>query len=428
MIFRQFYFFNQLRRNQWLGLMDLKKLQFKKLKAIVHHAYNSVEFYHKLYHPLGIGPQTLNNLEDLNKFPIITKEDIQKNFPNKLLAKNKKLTNCTILHTAGSTGKPLTVLLNPEEMDFSLAVNLRSLYENGFRFRDKMLAVSTNPPKRRSLAKILHFLPTEYISLYDNPYEQKNRLNSLKIACIFGHTSYVKILAKAKYDCHLDRFNPRLIFTSAEILDKATRKMINTVFNTDLKDLYGCVELNRTAWECKEHMGYHMDIDSVVFEFIKNGEQIAFNEQGEVVYTGLYNYTMPLIRYAIGDIAIPSDEKCPCGRNLPLIKIIEGRTFDFIVLPDNRIYSPLIFINSLRPIRGIKEFKVIQENLHYLKIYYIRKKSDKSDLEKQITFEVQKILGNEIRIEPIEVNELPSEPSGKKRYVKSNMKINWIGK
>ncbi len=68
------------------------------------------------------------------------------------------------------------------------------------------------------------------------------------------------------------------------------------------------------AFECKAHSGYHINNDHVIMEFLKNGKDVNPGESGEVVITGLSNYTMPLIRYKLGDIAVPIKEKCSCGR------------------------------------------------------------------------------------------------------------------
>jgi len=424
---RLFWYYLQLKRNQWLKKEELEKIQFKKLKSIIQHAYKNVKFYHDLYRKSGVSPNILNKFEDLNKFPTINKEDIQKNYPKGMTTKNTDLKKCIIRHTAGSTGKPMTVAFKDKEYDFYRAVHLLSLRENGYRLRDLTLQVSTNPPGK-NLPQKLGFFRTEYVSLYDNPSDKKNMLNSSNFDVIYAHTSYVKILAKSKEDLPLDGLNPRLVFTTAELMDDSTRNMINRIFNTELIDLYGCVELNRTGWECSKHEGYHMDIDSVAFEFIKDNEHVAFDEKGQVIMTGLFNYTMPLIRYDIGDIAVPKEETCSCGRGLPLIKNLEGRTFDFIVLSDGSIYSPLIFINSLRPIEGIKEFQVVQENVNKLKIFYQRRKGNDSNISEKILSTVRSILGEQIEIEPIEVSDISREKSGKRRYVKSKVKIDWIKK
>lgn len=73
----------------------------------------------------------------------------------------------------------------------------------------------------------------------------------------------------------------------------------------------GCVELNRTALECSEQAGYHIDVDAVVMEFISDGKVAALGECREIVYTGLYNYTMSLIRYKIEDLGVLSGKVCP---------------------------------------------------------------------------------------------------------------------
>ena len=181
----------------------------------------------------------------------------------------------------------------------------------------------------------------------------------------------LRLLAEAVKKNYIQDINPKVVFGTSELLDPETRKYINSVFDVEMIDHFGCVELNRTAWECSEHAGYHIDVDAVIMEFIENGENVSSGERGEIVYTGLYNYAMPLIRYRIGDIGIPSDESCPCGRGLPLMKLIEGRSDSFMQVPDGRIFSPIIWTLIIRKIPGVGQLKAIQEKIDLIRILVV---------------------------------------------------------
>lgn len=108
------------------------------------------------------------------------------------------------------------------------------------------------------------------------------------------------------------------------------RDIVKKKFDLELFETYGAVEFGWLAFECNEHCGLHMTTNNMYLEIVdEEGEQVSAGEQGEIIVTGLYNRAMPLIRYRIGDLGIPSDEKCPCGRSWPLIKSIEGRINDY---------------------------------------------------------------------------------------------------
>ena len=102
-----------------------------------------------------------------------------------------------------------------------------------------------------------------------------------------GYTSSIRLLAEVVEKNNLEDINPKLIFGTSELLDSETRKYINSVFDVQMIDHFGCVELNRTAWECEQHAGYHIDADAVIMEFLEGEESVSPSERGEIVYTGL---------------------------------------------------------------------------------------------------------------------------------------------
>jgi phenylacetate-CoA ligase len=202
------------------------------------------------------------------------------------------------------------------------------------------------------------------------------------------------------------------------------RSYIDSVFTVEMYDQFGCVEMGRTAWECPEHSGYHIDMESIVMEFIKENEQVASGERGEIVYTNLYNYAMPLIRYRIGDIGTPTDEKCPCGRGLPLMKILEGRKDSFMQMSNGKIITPITWIILLMHY-NIEQYKVIQETIDRIKIKIIPGGNFKQKDIEQIKRDSINILGDEVTIDIELVEEIPKEKSGKVKPIVSQLKIDW---
>ncbi len=188
-------------------------------------------------------------------------------------------------------------------------------------------------------------------------------------------------------------------------------------------DHFGCVELNRTAWECSEHAGYHIDVDAIVMEFISDGEAAAPGERGEIVYTGLYNYAMPLIRYKIEDVGIPSDDVCPCKRGLPLMKLIEGRSDSFMQAPDGRMFSPIIWTLIMRQIPGVNQFKAIQEKKDLIRILVVRDQAFTEATAGQIVHDVQEVMGKEMRVDVEVFEEIPKDKSGKVRCAVSKVAV-----
>lgn len=416
---------HEARRNQWLKPSELEELQTKKLRSIVKHAYENTEFYHKKFKEAGIYPDDIRTLNDLSKIPFTTKEELKQQKLEARLSKGTNLRKCVVNQTSGSTGIPLVVVFDEAADDFSKAINLRSHIENGLKLRSRWV-VFANPYRHH---KPLWFQKLKfYHPITMSPFEHMDvlvdKLTKFKPEVLDGYTSSIGQLAEAVKTDDIRGINPKVVFGTSELLDPETRKLVNSVFDVEMIDHFGCVELNRTAWECSEHAGYHIDTDAVVMEFIENGENVSPGEKGEITYTGLYNYCMPLIRYNIGDIGIPSDELCPCGRGLPLMKLIEGRTDSFMHMPDGRTLSPRTWPIILKKFLEIEQFKVIQEKKDLIRVLVVKSTGFSQNTISQIKYDIKEIIGPEVNVNVEIVDEILKENSGKVRCAVSNVKVN----
>jgi phenylacetate-CoA ligase len=190
----------------------------------------------------------------------------------------------------------------------------------------------------------LGFFSQTCVSLWDPADKKIEEIAAVNPHILDGYSGSLVLLAKEMANRGLDVIKPRLMFGNAEAIDLGSRRYIEEVFGAPYCDQYGSAEVDRASWQCPERNGYHMDVDSVITEFVdERGEAVADGEEGEVVFTSLFNFTMPLLRYAIGDVGSPSDESCSCGRTLPLMKVIVGRKDSFLPLPGGRVVSPMIF-------------------------------------------------------------------------------------
>jgi len=428
------YYLHQLQKNQWLTLPELEKLQHKKLKAIVRHAYQNVKFYHKMFDRWGIKPREIKTKEDLTKLPLITKSDITNSFPNDIVANNIDMEQCHNSRTSGSTAEPLTSIFDEKSWDFAkYAVKMRARLACGLNVGDRMICIeaSRNDLLQREEKKLGFrignlFLKRKYLSVFNDIQDHLPVLTGFRPDAIYGFPSYFKLLAQLVQEKEINSIRPKMFFTSGELLDKATRKAINSVFEAELFDIYGNTEVKEVAWECGEHAGYHINMDSVVVEFIRDGEPVSEGERGQIVITSLHNYAMPLLRYTVGDVGVPTDDPCSCGRGLPLMKVLEGRLIDFVVLP-SRVVSPYLLTDILEGIPGIVRYQIVQEKKDKIMVQFIPVKSfSKQIICRQIIEQYQKALGEDIDIKPIIVDALPRDRSGKFRVVISKVSSNQL--
>jgi phenylacetate-CoA ligase len=409
---RNIYYLLLANKNQWKTYEELKKLQEKKLKKIIYHAYHNVRFYHDIFKENKLLPSDIKTLEDLNKIPIISKEKIRANYPDNIVAKNVNLSKCKIWQTSGSTGIPTKTAYDKKADDFAKAIIVRSYIGNGLKLFDRWCVLGPEDyilekPKTYFVNQKLGIFSPFYVSLFDSMEKKVSLIKKINPRVLDSLSMDLYLLAKYIDENHIGGINPEIIITNGEIIVDPMRKYINKVFNVELSDLYGCYEFRRTAWECPCHEGYHIDVDSLIMQFIRNGEEICAGKQGTIVFTGLYNYAMPLIRYDIEDIGVPSDDFCSCGRGLPIMKILEGKFMDFLVAQNGDMISPYkIKISITDGVLGINQLKIIQYSKDKIKIQIVKNNMYKDSSTLEITNIFKQFLGKNIDVDIEFVDEI----------------------
>lgn len=422
---RKIWYLYKLRKNQWLKPVELQKIQQRRLRAILSHAYDKVEFYHRRFKDAGVKPNDIKSVEDLPKIPVTTKSDIREAFrTRKILDRNVDLSKCHLAETAGTSGEPLTIVYDEKAEDFEKAVAVRCFKEIGVGFRDKW-AIITSPGRalvRKEWYQRLSFLSPTFLSVFDSPAHYLSILRNVKPDVIGGPSYSLLLLAKAVRENKEYDIRPKVIYGTSEPLSDRVRRFVNSTFGVEMFDLFGCVEVGRTAWECKEHRDYHIDVDAVVMEVVDGNEQVATGENGRILYTSLYNYAMPLIRYDVHDMCTLTDDSCPCGRGLPLMKDIVGRTDDLIVAPDGRILPPGVWSITMRAIPGILQYRIVQETKRKFVVELLGDSDFSPSTPIQVQNELAKLLGEDSEVEVKLVKEIPKDKAGKLRSIISKVK------
>lgn len=419
MIARKMYYLFQSRRNLRIKPSLLKQVQLKKLRFMIWHAYENVPYYHRKFDEVGVKPDDIKCFGDLVKIPLTTKSEIQERPVEDFIARNFDVNKCLKRTTSGSTGKPLTTFIDPKAEDFEGALWTRAFLENTLRLGDRM-AVIVDPrhfPKSRSIFQLLGY--RKYLSIFDDPKRHLDFLEDYRTDAIRGYSSSIEILANYCNEVGAS-FHPSLVFTSAELLDRLSREKIKSIFEAELFDNYACSEFSLLAWECREHSGYHINADSVFMEFFKDGETFDSGECGEVVCTSLANYAMPLIRYRLGDAAVPEEDACPCGVTLPLIKIMAGRTDDFLAATDGSLIPPTVFFPfPFENVDWIRQFRVLQKGRKKLIIQVVAKEGfpNQSRVIEYSREEIQKVFGVDMEVDFQFLEKIPRDLSGKCRKV-----------
>jgi len=428
-----YYLARAMKRGYW-NSGKLRRYQEKRLRSVVKYAYNFVPFYHEKIRKAGISPSDIKTLEDLSKLPIIRKDEFRLESSGRLVSVEFDIEKLKVVRTSGSTGKPFEVYINSAEDDWRKAIYMRANISCGQKPRDNWVAITaphhfsdtTNTQRR------LGIFAQTCISVFADVNEQMRLLDEAKPDILDGYSGSLLLLAKEFQKGRVETIRPRIIFGTAELIDNVSRRFIEQMFNAPFYDQFGCSEVDRTAWQCPEKTGYHMDVDSVITQFVDDeGNDVSSGERGEIVYTSLFNYSMPLIRYAVGDIGGPSDEKCSCGRSFPLMEVVEGRKDSLLLLPDGQLLSPRTFTVALSMFElynQIEQFLVVQEKVDLFKIY-IKKKDigvNEDVLGSGLLMHFRRMLNsklNEVKFDVKFVEDLPVNKTGKHRAVVSELKM-----
>ena len=417
----------QMRREQWLSIDELRAIQLKQLKKMVRHAYTNVPYYRRLFDSIGFKPEDIKTLEDIKKIPITRKADLKGLLASELLSEEVNPVHLIRRHTSGSTGVPFNVYHSWEDKVFQALMNLRIIMENGLKITDKVAHIVT----RQMVGQKFWFqsfgiLRKYYLSASNTVDEQIGALKQINPEAIYGYSSSIKLLALRIKETGNTDIHPRMIFCASELLEPGDRELINSTFGLSLCDIYGTVEMGDFAWECPAHEGYHIDINNFIVEFLKDGKDASPGEEGKAICTGLHSFAMPFIRYEVGDICVPLDKTCSCGRSLPLMSMIRGRADDFITLPDGRCVSPLMF--EIPSILGVAQYRIIQKKLDKLIVQVVPTtgftKETRYKVRQHVRWAARKITGNNVmNVEVSVVETIPKDPSSNKiRRVISEIK------
>jgi len=410
----------EARKNTGLPKDKLHKIQTNRMRSIIKHAYDNVPFYRRLFRRAGIAPEEISSVNDLRRLPIVTKEMIRDAPSSDILPAGLNPADLEVYQTSGSTGIPLKIFYTVADSMKLGAIGLRTFTENGMRlFHKRARIVHESIFHKRSFLEQFGVLRMYDYSALLEPREIVARLTQLRPHVLEGYSSSITQIAETTRQMGVKSINPELIVTYAEVLDEKSRKLIGSIFGVEPIDQYGAHEARTIAWECPEHAGYHINIDALAIEFLNDGEQVGAGEKGKVVITNFFSHAMPFIRYDLGDLATPIDDDCSCGCHLPLMRSVEGKITDFVVLRSGRLISPHMIKKALGLRQGIKMFKVTQPSYDTLIVSVVQDQTFSERIEKEIRVDLRYILGGEIDLK-IEYPEKIDVPlTGKYRVIES---------
>jgi len=240
---------------------------------------------------------------------------------------------------------------------------------------------------------------------------------------LFGYPSavYLLCLQARKQGRYLRKLGIKVVFVTGEVLFPHQRALISETLNCPVADGYGGRDSGFIAHECPAG-GMHVLADTVVTEILDvDGRPVGPGEVGEIVVTDLFSEEAPFIRYATGDFAVTSSRACACGRALPLLERIEGRSNDLVVAPDGRLINALALIYPLREIEGIEQYRICQKRVDSFHVQMTCNRTFQKSGEDRIRAGWQQLLRTSVDVTFEYLPRIPPDPRGKFRHIVSEV-------
>jgi phenylacetate-CoA ligase len=386
-------------RERWTA-QQFRAYQAAQLGIVLAAARRS-PYYREVYDQSDVR-QDMAPFEALRQMPLLTKEILRTN-ARKLLTESVLPKGTIIFKSSGTTGTPTDIFYTPEFHSLELAVpEARSLNwaRVGYRDRRVMFGVRKVCRFEQDRPPFWRFSPSEnlaYASIYHLSMkflpDYVEFLRSYKPAIVMGYPSALNTIATYALETGNMPGAAKAVFTTSETVTEEARRRIEAAFQCHIYDRYCAVEMCVFASQC-EHGRYHVSPEVGIIEIVDSrGKALPPGEMGEVICTGLRNTLQPLIRYRIGDAARWAiDQKCPCGRTMPILESVEGRFEDMCYTPDGR--QILRFDTVFKGIEKIREAQVIQEKLDFFTINVVPCDGFRADDVAQIQHNMRLHVGN----------------------------------
>ncbi|OGF49290.1 MAG: phenylacetate--CoA ligase [Candidatus Firestonebacteria bacterium RIFOXYA2_FULL_40_8] len=416
----------------------LEKLQLKRLKETAALVYNKVPYYKKLFKAKGVTPGHIKTLEDISKLPFTTRDDLQKNYPDKLLTIHHHDT--MRLHTSsGTTGKPKAVFFTRKDIDVAANNIARCLTMTGVTKADVLQNMMSYGLFTGGL--MMHYGAEKVGALVipsaiGNTERQLLLMEDFKTTSIHLTPSYALYLSdifEKKGPAFRKKIKLKRAYMGAEPYTEETKKKIEKILKVKVYNSYGLTEMNGpgVAFECEYQNGMHLWEDSYLMEIVdpKTDRPLPDGETGELILTTLTREGMPIIRYRTRDITAIIPEKCKCGRTHRRIMRIKGRADDMFIMRGVNIYPQQIERVLMSVAHVEKNYQIYLDEGDKIKVKVeITKKLFDGNLEhlKKLQADLTEKLRTEILVRPsVELVEPGSLPisEGKAKRVFDNRKI-----
>ena len=417
----------ELEVSQWWPPAQLEALQLTRLQQLLGRVSREVPYWRDWFAREQASVDDFRSLADLRRLPLLTKAEIRAHTE---ALKNERAHKLMRFNTGGSSGEPLIFYLN-ERVSHDVAAKWRATRWWNVDIGDPEMVVWGSPIELGAQDRVRQvrdaLLRTELLPAFEM---SEARLDGFLAAIrrrrprmLFGYPSALSLIAThaEKRGQPMNDLGIRVAFVTSEKLYDEQRATIARVFGCPVANGYGGRDAGFIAHQCPSG-SLHVTAEDLIVELLDaQGQPVAGGQPGEIVVTHFGTADFPFIRYRTGDVAVASGQQCACGRGLPVLDEIQGRSTDFVVAADGTVMHGLSLIYILRDLPGVGSFKVIQESLARTRVLIVAEPGLPADAGERIVAGFRRRLGDNVEVLVELVDAIPAEKSGKFRYIVSHV-------
>ena len=411
---------------QGMSSDQIRDIQKTNLRDLIKHAYETVPFYQAKFDNVGLGSDIVNGIVNIESLPILKRDDLR-DCRDALVSSTADKSSLIFGKTGGSTGNPVSFYYDRAAYDKMLAAQWRLFMWAGWRSGERVLTfwgALQDLTAKGKLRKVIGEQLTGEVTIPVYEFDDDkmagwlNRINSLKPSILYGYPSVLAALARYIVNSGKRPVKIRGVFSTAEVLYDEQRRVIEAAFKCKVFNQYGCREIPAVAGECS-HGNMHMFSDMAYVENLPDEE----TQNKRLIITSLSNWSMPLVRYELGDMGQLREEGCDCGLPFPVMEMGMCKSNDVFAMPNGRRVHPSYFNSLLKDVSGLSEYQFRQVSLVEI-ILYITKKDSSNILVRELESlqgRIQQDLYHDMTFRVEVVDAMPRAKSGKFRYIVSDI-------
>ena len=409
----------QLERTQWLSADRLRELQYRQLAVVLQHSYATVPFYRERWRGV-YDPGRALTPERFAALPLLTKRDLQQQFDN---LKSRDIPSShgatSESRTSGSTGKPVRVLKTELDQLYWSAYTLRDHLWHRRNLQGTLAAIRGGASAAQSdgwgtaTFRVVETGRSAVLPASTDVHVQLAWLKQQQADYLLSHPSNIVELARLSIAGGVGFPNLKEVRTSGEILTQEVRDLCRQAWNAPVTDMYSANEVGYIAFQCPQYEHYHVQAEDVVVEILdEHGMPCAPGETGRIVVTPLHNFAMPLVRYDIEDFA-EVGEPCACGRGLPVLRRIVGRSRNMLVTADGDCYWPSFKLRRLMDELPLLQYQFVQKEFDMIEARLVTASPFTGGQEENLRRHVLSQLPDGFRVNLEYCKEIPRGAGGK---------------